>query len=173
VIETRRALAFMADDPSLQEHARRAFRAAGITASATIPLVGREGVLGTLAVSLSQPGRALSQDDLGLLQTLADQATVAWEKVRFLEETRHLAQHRQLINQVTGKIRSAMTVDEVLRIAVDELRQATHATRAVARLNPPEPAPAPDTSIREPGNGQTGQTGANLSGDAPSQEMAL
>ena len=139
VIETRRPLAFLADDPRLQEHARRAFGAAGITASATIPLVGREGVLGTLAVSLSQPGRAFSQDDLGLLQTLADQATVALEKVRSLEETRHLAQHRQLINQVAGKMRSAMTVDEVLRIAVDELRQATHATRAVARLNPPAP----------------------------------
>ncbi len=149
VIETRRPLAFLADDPRLQEHARRAFRAAGITASATIPLVGREGVLGTLAVSLSQPGRAFSQDDLGLLQTLADQATVALEKVRSLEETRHLAQHRQLINQVTSKMRSAMTVDEVLRIAVDELRQAAHATRAVARLNPPAPTP---------GNGRSDET---------------
>ncbi|HET7091640.1 MAG TPA: GAF domain-containing protein [Anaerolineae bacterium] len=163
VIETRRPLAFLADDPRLQEHARQAFRAAGITASATIPLVGREGVLGTLAVNLSQPGRAFSQDDLGLLQTLADQATVALEKVRLLEETRHLAQHRQLINQVTGKMRSAMTVDEVLRIAVDELRQATQATRAVARLSPP--APAHD-------NGQTGRTDVQALGDAPGQETA-
>ncbi|HKZ85424.1 MAG TPA: GAF domain-containing protein [Anaerolineae bacterium] len=174
VIETRQPLAILADDPQLQENARRAFRAAGITASATIPLVGREGVLGTLAVSLSQPGRAFSQDDLGLLQTLAGQATVALEKVRLLEETRHLAQHRQLINQVTAKMRSATTVDEVLRIAVDELRQAAHATRAVARLNPPAPMH---------GNGQTGRTdpplpsqttgeGPGVRGDAPGQETA-
>ncbi len=134
VIETRRPLAFLADDPRLREHVRQAFAAAGITASATIPLIGREGVVGSLAVSLRQPGRAFTERDLSLLQTLADQASVALEKVRLLEETYRLARRTQLINQIAGKMREAVSVDEVLRIAVDELRQATQSTRAVARL---------------------------------------
>lgn len=136
VIETRRALTFRTDDPRLPDHARQAFQAAGITANATIPLVGREGVLGTLAVSLRQPGRTFGPEDINLLQTLADQTTVAFEKVLLLEKTRRLAQHRQLINQITGKIRSAVSVDDVLRIATEELQEATHATRALARIEP-------------------------------------
>ena len=155
VIETRRPLAFLADDARLQEHARQAFRQAGITASATLPLVGREGVLGTLAVSLRQPGRAFSRDELGLLQTLADQATVAFEKVRLLEETRRLAQHRHSVNQITAKIRSASSVDEVLRIATTELRQATRASRVGARVYAPASARGdgdghPEAVMREP-----------------------
>ncbi|MBN2391392.1 MAG: PAS domain-containing protein, partial [Anaerolineae bacterium] len=47
VIASQRPLVVSADDPRLQEHARQAYKAAGIVASATIPLVGREGVLGT------------------------------------------------------------------------------------------------------------------------------
>ena len=184
VIETRRPLAFLADDTRLQEHARQAFAAAGITASATIPLVGREGVLGTLAVSLRQPGRAFSQEDIGLLQTLADQATVALEKVRLLEETRRLAQHRQLVSQIVGKIRSAVSADEVLRIAAEELRQATHASRAVARVRAPGPSTTPSTEFTlseaeglsaglPGGNGQAGPASAaepEALGDAPGQE---
>jgi PAS domain S-box-containing protein len=87
VIETRQPLAIEADDPTLQVHARQAFEAVGVTANATVPLVGREGVLGTLAVSLHQPGRAFTEQEIGLLQTLADQATIVFERIRLFNQT--------------------------------------------------------------------------------------
>lgn len=135
VVETRRPLSLAADDPRLQEHAQKAFESAGITASATIPLVGREGVLGVLSVSLRQQDRTFTDHEIGLLQTMADQATIAFERVRLFDETRRAARRQLLINKITNKMRAAISVEEVLRIAVDELREATHASRAVANLS--------------------------------------
>ncbi len=54
-----------------------------------------------------------------------------------LAETHRLARRSQLINQIAAKMRAAVSVDEVLRIATDELRQATNSTRSVARLSAP------------------------------------
>ena len=55
-----------------------------------------------------------------------------------LNEARRLAQREQLINRVTSQLRSAISVDEVLRIATTEMRQALRATYAAAELTPPE-----------------------------------
>ncbi len=124
VIETGQPLALTADDPRLQEHARQAFRASGITASATIPLVSREGVVGTLSVSLKRPGRTFSDHDVNLMQTLADQAIVSFERLRLLEETGERARREQTLRQVTARVRGSTNPDIIVRAAVRELGNA-------------------------------------------------
>ncbi|UCC61440.1 MAG: GAF domain-containing protein [Anaerolineae bacterium] len=108
VIETRRLLALVTDDPRLQDHARQAFEAAGITASATIPLVGRQGVLGTLALGLRQPGRVFTEHELSMLQTLADQATLAFEKARLFEETQQQVKELSMLFETSQALSSAL-----------------------------------------------------------------
>jgi GAF domain-containing protein len=108
VIETRRLLALVTDDPRLQDHARQAFEAAGITASATIPLVGRQGVLGTLALGLRQPGRVFTEHQLSVLQTLADQATLAFEKARLFEETQQQVKELSMLFETSRALSSAL-----------------------------------------------------------------
>ncbi len=122
VVETRQALAVTGDDPRLQEHARQAFRAAGVSANATIPLVGREGVLGTLAVSLHQPGRVFIERDLGVMQTFADQATIAFEKGRLLEQIQHRTLQLQTAAQVSRAISSILDVEQLVNQAVQLIR---------------------------------------------------
>jgi GAF domain-containing protein/ActR/RegA family two-component response regulator len=107
VVETRQPLALRADDPRLQDRAREAFKAAGVTANATIQLVGREGVLGTLAVSLHQPGRVFDEHEVNVLQTLADQATIAFEKLRLLEEIQQRVQELTLLFDASQALTSA------------------------------------------------------------------
>ncbi len=124
VIETRQASSITGDDPQLQEHARRAFKAAGVTANATIPLVGREGVLGTLALSSRQPGRVFSAQDVKVLQTLADQATIAIERLRLLEQTERRARREQTLREITSRVRGTTNPDVIVRAAVRELGTA-------------------------------------------------
>ena len=124
VIETRQANAITADDPRLQEHARQSFKAAGITANATIPLIGREGVLGTLALSSQQPGRVFAERDLQILQTLADQATIAIERLRLLEETARRAHRERTLREITARVRGSTNPDVIVRTAVRELGSA-------------------------------------------------
>jgi hypothetical protein len=124
VIETRQALSTTGDDPRLQEHAREAFKTAGVTANAAIPLVGREGVLGALALSSQQPGQVFGEQDLQVLQTLADQATLAFERIRLLEQTERRAYREQTLREITSHVRGSTNPDVIVRTAVRELGEA-------------------------------------------------
>jgi GAF domain-containing protein len=134
VIETGQPVLLNEGDSRVSGSLREAFDRASITANASIPLVSREGLLGVLVVNLSQPGRSFSINELSILQTLSDQATLAIERVRLFDETRRTARRQTLINQITNKMRAAVSVEEVLRIATDELRRATQSARSVAEL---------------------------------------
>jgi len=117
-----------------------------------LPLISRGQTLGAMTVQSAREA-AFSEVDIAVLQTMADQVANAIANARLYEqaqaalaEAHRLAQREQLINQIAGKMRAAVSVDEVLRIASDELRRATHATRAAARLSAP---------ARANGNGQS------------------
>jgi GAF domain-containing protein len=130
--------------PELDLAAERAelVTAAGDGRSAiAFPIALRGEVIGTLGLEDIEADREWSADEIAVIKDVAEHVALALDNARLfqrtetaLAETRRLAQHRQLINQVTTKMRAAMSVDEVLRIAADELRQATRASRAVARL---------------------------------------
>jgi GAF domain-containing protein len=122
VIETRRAFAIMADDPQLQPHARQAFRASGVVANATIPLVGHEGVMGTLAISLHQPGREFADGEMRLLGTLADQAAVAFERIRALEQAQTRASDMSRLYDVSRELSAAaLQPSEIVEIVARRL----------------------------------------------------
>jgi GAF domain-containing protein len=123
-IETRQPLAFTPDDPRLQEHARQFFKALGVTANASIPLVGREGVIGTLAVSSHQPERTFNENDVRLMQTLADQATLAFERIRLLDEATRRARRERVLREITARVRGSTNPDVIVRAAVRELGTA-------------------------------------------------
>jgi GAF domain-containing protein len=124
VIKTRQALALAADDPRLQPQAQEAFKATGVTATATIPLVTRKKVFAILTITMRQPGRLFTEQEVGLLQTLADQASIAIERVRLLEETARKAQREQMLREIAAKVRSSADVETIMRTAVQEIGQA-------------------------------------------------
>ena len=53
-----------------------------------------------------------------------------------LGEARRLAQRERLINRITAQLRGAVTVDEVLRIAADEMRHSVGAAYTAVKLTP-------------------------------------
>jgi len=122
VIETGQPLALTADDPRLQDHARKAFEAAGITANATIPLIGREGVLGILTLGLNQPGRVFAEHKVGVLQTLADQAAIALEKVRLFEQIQRRTVQLRAAARVSRAASSILDVDQLVEESVNLIR---------------------------------------------------
>jgi GAF domain-containing protein len=114
VVESRRALAIRADDPRLQEHARQAFAASGITAAATVPLLGREEVLGTLNLHRRQMGRGFTEREMNLVQTLADQASATLEKNRLLEQVQARARELAVLNEMSGALTAMLDVESVV-----------------------------------------------------------
>ena len=103
-----------------------------------VPLMIGDRVIGALDVH--DRGRyAFSEDDITVLETLADQIAVAVENARLFQEALQRAEREQSVVQITSKIRASRNIDEILRTAVEEMRQAVGAKRATIRLAP-EPA---------------------------------
>jgi GAF domain-containing protein len=123
-VETGQPVAVSVNDADLPEHTRQVFLATGLTATAVIPLVGGEGLMGLLLVGSHDTEKVFVLDEIGLLQTLADQATIAFERVRLLEDAQRRARREQVLREITGRVRSSADIDTIMKTAVQEIGQA-------------------------------------------------
>ncbi len=114
-----------------------------------LPLISRGRVIGALSVQ-STASQAFSEEDVAVLQTMADQVANAIENARLLQEMERLVRRNQLASEISTKLRGALDLDVVLQTAVRELGSALGASEAVIRLNTTIPA------TRANGNGANG-----------------
>jgi GAF domain-containing protein/HAMP domain-containing protein len=98
-----------------------------------IPLKVGQRVLGVLDVQHREVN-AFSEDDLAVLQILADQLAVAIQNARLFEETLARARREQTVLELTGEIRAQTDTEGMLQAAVSEMRKAFGARRARIRL---------------------------------------
>ena len=110
-----------ADDPNLTKIEQKVFKDSGVNKMVAVPLVTQGGVFGFFTVSSRDASRIYTDQEINLLQTLADQATIAFERVRLLDETTKRAQREQALRQISAKVRGSADVDVVLRTAVEEV----------------------------------------------------
>ena len=90
-------------------------------AEAAIPLKVGDRIVGVLDVQSNQ-AYAFSNDNLRILQILADQLAIAVINTELFAETQeHLAQHR-LLHHITTTAASGTTLDEALQSAVNGLQ---------------------------------------------------
>jgi GAF domain-containing protein/HAMP domain-containing protein len=102
-----------------------------------IPLMIGEQVLGALDVQSTIPF-AFSEDDVSVLQILADQLAVAVINADLYTETQeHLAQHR-LIHHVTTVAASSSGIDDALSSAVQGLRVTLGVRVTILLVDPHE-----------------------------------
>jgi GAF domain-containing protein/HAMP domain-containing protein len=113
--------------------------------SLALPIELRGLPIGQIVLDLrDQPQRELTDDERNIVQEVTQRMALALESARLFEQTqaalgeaRRLAQREQMVNRITGQLRTATTVDEVLQIATNEIRRAVHASWAAADLEPP------------------------------------
>ncbi len=107
----------------------------------TVPIELRGHPIGQVVVEDDQPQRQLSADERELVREVVQRMALALESTRLFEQTqsalgeaRRLAQRERLINRITAQLRGATTVDEVLRIATDEMRHSVGAAYTAVNL---------------------------------------
>ena len=121
-----------------------------------VPLKIGDRVIGALDVH--DEGRyAFSEDDIVVIETLADQIAVAVENARLFQEALSRAEREQSVVKITSRIRASQDIDSILRTAVEEMRDALGARRATIRL---APVPAEIRESAEPTGGGTDQAGS-------------
>ncbi len=89
------------------------------------------------SLSLEVPaGRSFTADELTLINSVIDQAALALENARLLDETRQRAEQEKVASGISSKVWASADIDTILRTALKELGTALDASEAVIELWP-------------------------------------
>ena len=103
-------------------------------AALVAPIMQRDEVIGALGIHDEDQGRRWTEDEIALVETIAERMGIVAETLRLLEETQHTAARERLTRQITDQIRGAFTVDEAIQQAIRHLGDALEADM-VARID--------------------------------------
>ena len=108
-----------------------------IRSYAGVPIRAHDQVIGFLSVHSVVPG-FYNQSHIERLTIFSDEAAIALENARLLEETRHRLNELEVINKISASLRTAETLDQMLPIFVDGLLNAVNLTDGAILLFNPE-----------------------------------
>ncbi len=112
-----------------------------VRSTLTVPIKVSGQVVGVIDLHEADEAREWTEHEVALAQAVADQMGQALESARLFEQTQAWAQREQLASRITGRMRAAPNVQDILRIATEELGKALGVTRSVVRLSPQGVAP--------------------------------
>jgi PAS domain S-box-containing protein len=107
------------------------------------PISLRDEVIGALGIHDEDKERRWTEDEIALVETIAERMGIVAETLRLLEETQHTAVRERLTRQITDQIRGAFTVDEAIQRALQQLGDALQANM-VARIDIGQAARTPE-----------------------------
>ncbi|GAB4575250.1 MAG: hypothetical protein Kow0077_25810 [Anaerolineae bacterium] len=120
-----------------------------------LPIVLRERPIGLIWVASQQAG-AFKQDDIQILQPLANAAAIALENAQLLRAAQERADRQQRLNEISVHLQQSTDMAALLEAALQELGSTLGAKVGRVRLRVPAETPVviPGESTAS-GNGQT------------------
>ncbi len=117
------------------------------------PIALRGEIIGVLGIYDDDEVRQWTDDEIAIIEAVAERMALAAENLRLLDETQRRATRERLVSEITAKVRASMDVDIILQTAVRELGAALGTDRAFVQLSTgaqAQPAtPAADQSGNE------------------------
>jgi hypothetical protein len=156
VMETMQPLVVQASDPDADPAELAYMREYGVKTLAIIPLAVKGESIGVVELESVDEEIELTQEQIDLAMTLANQAAVALDNARLFQQTARRAEQERLASDITAKIRAATSVDGIVRVAAHELGQVLETSRVLVRVGMEDggkrgTGPLPPL---EPGNGE-------------------
>ena len=99
-----------------------------------VPVVVRNQIIGVVGVE-PEGVRQWTQDDLQLIQSIAERAALAVENTRLYIDAQRTAQREQMVNTIAGRLQRAPTLSNLLEAAAEELSRALGTENVYAELN--------------------------------------
>jgi len=93
-----------------------------------VPLKLRDQIIGILMIRFNNP--TISSDTISMVEATALQLGLALENARLYSETQKAAERERTVSQITSKIRSTNDPNEMIRIAINEIKHSLHASDA-------------------------------------------
>ena len=104
-----------------------------------VPVSIRTQVIGILRLVHEETTSGWTDNEIGMIRSLAEQLGVALESARSYQQTRVNAQRDRILGEVNARVRETLDVQTILRTATQEVRQALDIPKVVIHLGtPPE-----------------------------------
>jgi GAF domain-containing protein len=123
----------LAEEEFLSADARVRLTADGFLSAAVVPLLAENRSLGVLSV-FDNRLRRFTDDEVSLLSAFSDQAALALEKARLLNEAEREKERSDALYRVSNLLAGAHDTEEVLDLIVNEAARLLNASGAFIRL---------------------------------------
>ncbi|MBN1873482.1 MAG: GAF domain-containing protein, partial [Anaerolineae bacterium] len=107
-------------------------------AALAVPIKSGDQVIAVFDAHLPAGARAWTSEQVALLETLSEQVAQAMERARLYRETQRRAARERILGQAGGRMRESLELENVLKAAAIEIRQAIGLDKIVVRLAVPE-----------------------------------
>jgi flagellar motor switch protein FliG len=87
-----------------------------------------------LGLHETDSGREWTDDEVALVEAVADQMALAIENARLLEETQRRAEREQLVGDITAKMQRANDMDMLMQNTIQELLTDLNASYVAVHL---------------------------------------
>jgi GAF domain-containing protein/HAMP domain-containing protein len=102
--------------------------------SIVIPVKLRGQTIGVLSIKPPRTNHVWNQDEVNLMQAIADRLALALDNARLLQESQRRAAKEQKIGDVTAKIGASINMRSVLQTAVEELGRALPGSEVIIQF---------------------------------------
>ncbi len=116
-----------------------------VKALMAMPIEVRGETIGVIQVQDQGEDRIWSEDEIAVVNSIASQVAAALENARLFENTVRRAEREKKVSQITARIRSTNNPEEMMKIAINELQQALHATRTQIYIRQADQDPQPQS----------------------------
>jgi PAS domain S-box-containing protein len=150
------------DVPGSARVSRRLAERVGAKSAVFVPLIASGRVHAVLVVATTTDRRVFGKDDLAVLEPLAAEAALAIERRVASSALADALERERIVGEIARKVRSELDLEDVLRVAVDEMAGATGASRAFIRLDESDEAMPVLVEWDAPGTEPVGIEAPNL-----------
>jgi GAF domain-containing protein len=99
-----------------------------------LPVTLRGETIGVVGIEDVATERQWSEDDVALAEAVVERLAIAAENLRLLDDTQSSAARERLTAEIGQRVREALDIDEIIRVATEALGQELGASEVVLRL---------------------------------------
>jgi GAF domain-containing protein len=130
-----------------------------------VPIALRSQQLGRLRLRRDAEMGEWSQQDQALIQDVLGQLALALENARLMEEVRNHARQEELISQIVASTQSSLSLEGVMRTAVQEVVRVLDVSRVRIQLTTGETGDGRDAGEAAAAISANGSVGESAAGD--------
>jgi GAF domain-containing protein len=99
-----------------------------------IPVKIRGEVIGVIHVESNDASKVWKDDEIRLVEAVAERAALAMENARLFQDARRRAAKEQAISQATTRISSAINMENILHTTAEELERVLGGSEVLIRF---------------------------------------